>query len=280
MIINTASGSVRETAPAEAEALLKELGQPAAISSPRPHELMEALQAAVDAKPDILVVLAGDGTARAAIELCGPKGPLVAPLPGGTMNMLPHAVYGVRPWQEALTLALTRGVERRLDGGEVDGHKFLVAAILGAPALWAPAREAARKGKPKIALRRAQIAFRRAFKGRLRYIIETGPREKAEALVFMCPLTSKGMDSHEQALEAAAMDPAGAAEAFRLGVNAILGDWRSDPAVEVARCKLARVWASGGIPALLDGEPVRLGSLAEVSFRPGVGRILMAPDEA
>ena len=31
---------------------------------------------------------------------------VIAPLPGGTMNMLPHAIYGPRPWQVALSLAL------------------------------------------------------------------------------------------------------------------------------------------------------------------------------
>jgi diacylglycerol kinase family enzyme len=273
MIINTASGGVRPGAPDEAAVVLEGLGIDANISAPQPGDLMKDLERAVAAKPDVLVVLAGDGTARAAIEMCGPKGPLVAPLPGGTMNMLPHAVYGERSWQEALALAC------KLDGGAIDGRKFLVAAILGSPALWAPAREAARQGEGLRALRRARIAFARAFKGRLRYTIDGGDREKAEALVFMCPLTSRGLDDDEQALEAAAMDPAGAMEAFRLGVNAMLGDWRSDPAVNVTRSKIARVWAASGIPALLDGEPVKLGSLAEVTFHPGVGRVLMVPKD-
>ena len=51
-----------------------------------------AVRAAVDAAPDLLIVLAGDGTARLAAELCGLDGPLVAPMAGGTLNMLPHAL--------------------------------------------------------------------------------------------------------------------------------------------------------------------------------------------
>ena len=279
MVVNTAAGGVRETAPAEAQAILDELGLTAHMSTPAPGDLVRCLKDAVAARPDLLIVLAGDGTARTAVELCGRTGPLVAPLAGGTMNMLPHAIYGARPWQAAMVHALTSGVERPLDGGEVDGHNFLVAAILGAPALWAPAREAARKGDPRLAVRRARVAFNRAFKGRLRYIVEAGPREKAEALVFMCPLISRGLRDDDQALEVAALDPSGAGEAFRLGFHAVLGDWRKDPAVEVASCKLARVWAATGIPALLDGEPVRLKSLAEVRFTPGVGRVLMARED-
>jgi hypothetical protein len=38
-----------------------------------------------------------------------PDGPLVAPLPGGTMNMLPRALYGTADWKVALRRALEEG---------------------------------------------------------------------------------------------------------------------------------------------------------------------------
>jgi diacylglycerol kinase family enzyme len=193
------------------------------------------------------------------------------------MNMLPHAVYGVRPWPEALRLALASGVERPLGGGQVEGHRFLVAAILGPPALWAPAREAARHGKARLALVRAQRAFRRAFTGRLRYSLDGGEREKAEALVVICPIASKAMPDEAAALEAAALNVRGAGEAVRLGINAIVRDWRIDPAVDDRRCRTARVWSAQGIPALLDGETVRLAPLTEIVFEPHVCRVLALP---
>jgi diacylglycerol kinase family enzyme len=280
VVANCASGSVGEAAPAHAEAILAEFGVKTRVHAARPDTIAQSLRDAVAAGPDLLVILAGDGTARAAAELCGPEGPLLAPLAGGTMNMLPHAVYGHRSWQEALTLALRAGVPRPIGGGEVDGRSFLVAAILGAPALWAPAREAARMGKPGLALRRMRRAVHRAFSGRLRYCLDGSEREKAEALVFMCPLTSRAMPDDEQALEAGALDPAGAAEAFRLGLHAVLGDWRDDPAVNVRRCRMARVWAAGGVPAILDGEWARLKPHAEVRFRPKVVRLLALPRDA
>lgn len=278
VVANVASGGVSEAAPAELEAILADFDVRARVCAPEAGELTKCLRTAVDADPDILIILAGDGTARTAAELAGPDGPLIAPLPGGTMNMLPYAVYGRRPWQEALKLALTEGEEQDLGGGEVEGRHFLVAAILGSPALWAPAREAARLGRPGLALKRAQRAFQRAFSGRLRYNLDAGPREKAEALVFMCPRTSRALDDEDQVLEAAALDPTGATEAMRLGFHALVGDWRADPAVETARCRKARVWASGAIPALLDGESVRLKSLTEVVFRPKLARVLALPD--
>jgi diacylglycerol kinase family enzyme len=277
VVANCASGSVGKTAPAEVEQILAELGLTANIHAPERDAISDSLKAAVAARPDLLIVLAGDGTARAAAELCGPTGPIIAPLPGGTMNMLPHAVYGPRPWQEALKLAVTEGVERPLGGGEVDGHRFMVAAILGPPALWAPAREAARFGMGRKAIRSARLALGRAFSGRLRYILDAGPREKAEALIFMCPLTSKALSDNEDTLEAAGVDVNNAAEAIRLGFHALTGDWRTAPNVEVERCRIARIWSANPIPALLDGEPVRLKALTDVRYIPQIARILALP---
>lgn len=280
VVVNAASGGVEADADAEAGRILADLGVEGRVQAPAPGEIADALRRAVDAGPDALFVIAGDGTARAAAELCGPTGPVLAPLPGGTMNMLPRALYGDRAWPEALAAALRSGEARMVGGGEVDGRRFLVAAILGAPALWAPAREAIREGRPKLAYLRARRALQRAFTGRLRFSLDTGARGRAEALAFMCPLTSRALDDAEAALEVASLDPGGAAEAFRLGMQAMVGDWRDDASVETGRCRRARVWASGSIPAILDGESVRLPRTADVRYRAEVVRMLTLPQEA
>lgn len=278
VVANLASGGVSPDAPNEIEKIFADHGMRAHVCAPETHDLTNCLMAAVDAGPDLLVTLAGDGTARLAAELCGPKGPVLAPLPGGTMNMLPKTLYGQRSWQDALSVALSEGDERMLGGGEVEGRLFLVAAVLGSPALWGPAREAARYGEPILALARARRALRRAFSGRLRYSIDGGPRQKAEALVFMRPAASRALSNDAAGLEAAALDVKGAGDVFRLGVNALLGDWRNDPAVDARACRAGRVWAAGGIPALLDGELVRLRNFATVGYRPDVVRTLGAPE--
>lgn len=280
MVANTASGSVGPDAPEALEAVFAEFGIAANICAPSVSDLEGCLRAAVDARPDLLVVLAGDGTARLAAELCGPDGPVMAPLPGGTMNMLPHAVYGARPWQEALRLALEEGEERMLGGGYVEGHRFLCAAILGSPALWAPAREAVREGKVRLAWLRARRAMQRAFTGRLRYALDGGHRDKAEALVLMCPIASKALDEDAGALEAAALNVQGAGEALRLGANALLRDWRMDPAVDHKPCQSIRVWSPQSIPAILDGETVRLSSVTEIHYDAKVIRVLAPPRES
>lgn len=281
-VVNAASGSVGPGAAADLERTLGEAGLEFHVADCQPSEIADALRRAVDARPDLLIVLAGDGTARLAGELCGRDGPLVAPLPGGTMNMLPHAVYGDVPWRRALEQTLAEGVERPISGGEVDGRPFYVAAILGAPALWAPAREALRAGKLKLAFLRARRALTRAFKGRLRFALDGGGEHKAEALTLMCPLVSRAM-SEQDALEASALDPKGAGEAFRLGARTllsdILGDWRKDPAVTVSKCRAARVRAHGRIPVILDGEPHRLDGDVQVRFVREAFRAFAPPAE-
>jgi diacylglycerol kinase family enzyme len=278
VVVNPASGGVGPNAAEEVERLLLESGREARVVSAEPDQIEAALQAAVDAKPDLLIVLAGDGTARAAASLCGPDGPLVAPLAGGTMNMLPFAIYGRRPWQEALADILSDGVVKPIGGGVIDGHTFYVAAILGAPALWAHAREAVRQGQLMGALEGARYAFSRAFSTRLHFTIDDQPRQSAEALNLMCPLISRAMREDEQALEADALDPQGAGEAFRLGFRTLIsefyGDWRDDPAVTARRCRSGRAWAATEIPALLDGEPVRLPRSVQIAFKAGAFRAL------
>jgi diacylglycerol kinase family enzyme len=278
VVANTASGSVGPDAPDAARGILEMFGLDAEIFAPNDKDdIGDCLDKAFATAPDLVIVLAGDGTARAAAERAGPKGPLIAPLPGGTMNMLPHAIYGVVSWEQALHDALERGEARSIGGGAIDGKLFFVAAILGAPALWAHAREAARAGDFRKAIRRAAWALERAFSGRLRYQLDGGVRRKAEALGLLCPLISTALPDDEPALEAAAFDPHGAVEAFRIGLHALSGDWRSDPAVSVGRCTEGGAWASGRIPALLDGEPTRLGRYARIEYRPHACRVLAPP---
>jgi diacylglycerol kinase family enzyme len=275
VVANVASGGVDQAAPAEIEKIFGDFGVAAHVCAPSTDDLTSCLRAAIDSSPDLLAVLAGDGTIRAAAELCGADGPVLAPLPGGTMNLLPRAVYGARSWQDALRAALAQGEAVKLGGGEVEGRLFLCSALLGAPALWQPAREAARYGELRLTWLRARKAIRRAFTGRLRYALDGGPRRKAGAVCFICPAVSRALPAQAPALEAAAFDPEGAGDVVGLGLHALLGDWRNAKAVgEATPCEVARVWGSVGIPAIIDGESVRLRSAAEVRFRPDAVKVL------
>ena len=280
-VVNAASGHVGPHAAEQLEALTKGYGLKVRIANPSPSEIGAAVRAAVESGPDLVLILAGDGTARYAAELSGPDGPPIAPLPGGTMNMLPHAVYGMRTWQDAVTATLTEGMARPISGGRLGDHKFYVAAMLGAPALFADAREAVRMRQFRLAVQKMQRAWSRAFQSRLRIELDGHPLHKTEALTLICPLVSRVLDEDARGLEAVELDPHSAAEALRLGARTLLsnllGDWRSDPAVTTALTKRGTVRARGRIPVLLDGEPHRLESPIEIRFVPKAVTIMAPP---
>jgi len=273
MLVNPLSGSVGPRAAAEAEAILADYDLQTQVVVLEAGNFDQAIADAFAAAPDVIFVLAGDGTARSVAAKARPNGPMIAPLPGGTMNMLPKALYGTADWKLALRRALEEGEPQSVSGGEVSGEYFYCAAILGSPALWAPAREAMRTGKVRLAWAYARRALKRAFTGRLRFSLDGGPRRRAEALVLISPMISKAMEEPD-GLEAAAMDPSDASQAFRLAANALFSDWRHDPAVSTRPAKRIDVRARSKIPAVIDGEPVLLKSEATVRFIPKAFRAL------
>jgi diacylglycerol kinase family enzyme len=269
-IINPLAGGASATALAEMQAVLADFGLTSHVQAVEPAALSQALRIALERDPDLLVVLAGDGTARAACELAGETGALVAPLPGGTMNVLPKALYGARDWKEALRDTLQAGKVRDVGGGEIEGKKFFCGAMLGWPAIWARAREAARHHQLAKAVGWTRRTWDRAFTGHVHFCLEDGVEQKAEALTLISPLKSRKL-TEETALEVAALNPEGLKDVLRVGVRALVGDafgddWRDDPAVDMGQCTFARAWARGDLPAFLDGEPTRLPTHVKIRF--------------
>lgn len=269
ILVNPLSGGVGPHAAAEVADILADYACETSVVALDDRQFDAQVQQALDARPDALFILAGDGTAGTIASRAGPDGPLIAPLPGGTMNMLPRALYGTADWKIALKRALEEGAIQHVAGGEVtDGQfrqAFYCAAILGAPALWAPAREAVRKGKFGLAWAYGRRALKRAFSGRLRYSLDGRADRRAEALVLISPMISKVMDERS-GLEAAAMNLSDALQAFRLFAHAVFDDWRQDPGVTTKAIQQATVHARSRIPAVIDGEPALLRHEARVRF--------------
>ena len=273
MLVNGLSGSVGPRAASEVEQILADYPVESQVIPLEGGGFDEQISAAFDANPDVLFVLAGDGTARSVASRAGSDGPLIAPLPGGTMNMLPKALYGTADWKAALRKALEEGAPQHVSGGEVHGQPFYCAAILGTPALWAPAREAIRTGKLSKAWAYARRALKRAFTGRLRYQLDGGRMSKTEALVLISPMISRALDE-PVGLEAAAMDPHDTGQVFRLAATALFSDWRSDASVTTRPARCIEVRSRSRIPAVIDGEPVQLPAEATVKFLPKAFRAL------
>lgn len=267
VLVNPLSGSVGPRAAAEVEAILADYPCEADVVELVGETMDAQINTAIASSPDVLFVLAGDGTARAVASRAGPKGPLVAPLPGGTMNMLPKALYGTTDWKVALRRTLEHGEPQCVSGGSVEGQAFYCAGIFGSPALWAPAREAMRTGKLSLAWTYGRRALRRAFSGKIRVELDGGRARRSEALVLISPMISQAMDE-SVGLEAVAMNPVDAAQAFRLAAAALFSDWRQDPSVMTQPARRIRIRARSRIPAVLDGEPTLLPHDTTVTFIP------------
>ncbi|MBL8550717.1 MAG: NAD(+)/NADH kinase [Hyphomonadaceae bacterium] len=227
---------------------------------------------------DVIIVLGGDGTARAVAEAAPMLAPPLILLPGGTLNILPKALYGDLAWPEALQAALERGSVRRLAYGRANGERFFVAAMFGAPTLLARAREAVREWKFMRAARRFRHFTKRAMAHKLLARPEGARMARAEAVGVLCPSFSGAVEG--DALEWARLDAGGVMDLFRLGMRGALGPgWREDPAVDLRRCKAGDIVSLGVIPATLDGEPHTFYSRVRITFdKRGPRVVCLDPD--
>jgi diacylglycerol kinase family enzyme len=267
VIINTSSGGCD----LESEQKILSILTGAGVVEPKvwcgeAKEMEQFFAEAAGQKLEVLIVLGGDGTIRTAAEACAEKGPYLIPLPGGTMNMLPRALYGNVSWEEALKKTLTAPSTKVLSGGRVVNKRFFIAAIVGAPALWTQPRESMREGNIADAIKKGSVAFRRMFETKVQYLISGGAKGETEAVALICPLISKEMSDSEQALEAAIIDVESAAEVIGLATSAAFGKWREDRNILLTKTKRVNVQSTKEIPATLDGEKVNLGKSAEIDF--------------
>lgn len=268
VVVNERAGSVARDSADQLVAQLRDLGGDVAGVFRSPEEIEPAAAKGAD----LVVVLGGDGTARAAAEMFG-AGPALVLLPGGTMNVLPQALYGSRSWPEALAAAIGHGRIARLVAGDANGKRFFIAAFFGAPTLLARVREAVRDGHLRVAWRRLQNAFQRAFARRLAVRVANGSAARAEAFGVLCPPYNGAIEG--QALEWVRLNWFGVSDMVRVGLRSVIGAWRDDPSVDFTRNVRGEVRSPGFIPAILDGEPVMFFSRVDVSMRRDGPRVIV-----
>jgi diacylglycerol kinase family enzyme len=277
-IINTSSGGCN----AESEAEMLDLLKDANVSNcttwcGESDQIKRAFAEAATQELKIVIVLGGDGTIRTAAEVCTGTGTYLLPLPGGTLNMLPRALYGDASWQNVLKDTLADPAIKMLSGGRVaDANAlFFVAAVVGAPGLWMEAREALREGDILDAVHKGGIAFEAMFDTTIQYFISPEVSGEAEVVTVICPLVSEQMSDSEQTLEAAAIAVANAAEVLGLATAAAFGKWRENKRVTLSKTQRVAVQSSGDIPLFLDGEKVKVGKIAEITFVPKAVNVLV-----
>jgi len=266
-IINTSSGGCDSESEAEMLDVLNSAGVTnCKIWCGASDRIERAFAEAATHKPDVLVVLGGDGTIRSAAEACSGTDTYLLPLPGGTLNMLPRALYGQVSWQNALKSTLAEHSTKALSGGRTAGELFFVAAIVGAPGLWMEARESMRESAIVDAVKKSAVAFQAMFDTKIQYAISPEMSGETEILAVVCPLVSQEMSDSQQALEAAAIDVESAPKLIRLATAAAFGKWRDDQSVMLTKTRQVTVQSTRDVPLFLDGERVNVGKKAEISF--------------
>jgi diacylglycerol kinase family enzyme len=275
-IINTSSGGCDSESETEMLEILKSAG---VINYKtwcgESDQIERGFTEVVTHEPEVLVVLGGDGTIRRAAEACTGTDTYLVPLPGGTLNVLPRALYGDSSWQEALKETLTNPLTKELSAGRVGDKIFFVAAVVGAPGLWMEAREAIREGNILNAVGKAGVAFQAMFDSTIQYFISPEVSGEAEVVAVICPLVSEQLSDSEQALEAAAIDVENATELLGLATAAAFGKWRDHESVTLTRTHQVTVRSKKDIPLFLDGERLKVGNEAQISFAPHAVNVIV-----
>ncbi len=267
-VVNIASGSVPRTAEEDLRAVLEEAGVDADIAVVEGDGVEDALNAAIDAGPDALLVWGGDGTAAFALQLAGPDGPPVLPVPGGTMNLLHKELYGGRDWKTCITDALAANAPKSIDAGEVAGRRFFIAAFFGRITRIAKSREAVRAADFGAALTNFFTSDALSLDPAV-LIDDAQTVLAAGAFIGQTPgqLTFARLESEHPADIAAAV------------FETFLFDMRAADGVTVEDRDSVRISREDGkpVPAILDGEPMDLDGPVEVRAVPNAARVLSVP---
>lgn len=227
-----------------------------------------------DLKGDGVICFGGDGTLKSLLEHA--KIP-VLPLPGGTMNMLPNAVLGQGPWEDLLVQALNKPKIFSIPAIDINGHTFFIAAILGSAAHWAKARESARRGLLTRSFTKVKRAFSLINRGWLGYRSEepqwpVGEWGHAREMIIMSGI-GRGNNVTEKGIECVAVCDHSLRAVMRLSLSAILAEWETRDGIEAFYAERVRVRSTGRIPAILDGEYVRLDKDLTISIRSDAAKV-------
>ncbi len=279
-LVNPDAGSVPKSGETQLAEALEELGVDYTCLAARGAEFAELAQQAARDKADVLIVWGGDGSVACVLNSLGDDGPPVLALPGGTMNLLHRRLHhGLTDWRKVLDLALRDPKAESIACGEVEGHRFYVAAMFGKLTGLHASREALRNGEVITAAR--SIAETGALELETRLIMTVhhqGESHTIEAVAGAVAIAETGPPR----LEAAGIDPGNIGDFLSIGLDVLFNGWRESETVEtdLSAREVRLSDASGAeIPSTIDGEPVMLPPQCTVRLIKNAARVLRArPD--
>lgn len=273
VIINTASGSSSDIREEISEIFQKDYGVSPRCYLIQSQDLDETLKTALSSGCDLLITYGGDGTALAAANraqdfMVNDVAVPVVPLPGGTMNVLPKALYGTEDWETALRLALSQSQPCWRPVGVINDCIFIVAAMIGTIVRMGVTRELVREGDIIAASKNLTETIKESLQevrqdnaenrsaAHFDYILNHDGRrviQSANLLLFTCPNMNE-FSIQPEAFEAVGVDVHSFSDLSSLGLSAFFNKWREDEATHLAFTDRAKVLGDGEIDVLLDGE--------------------------
>ncbi len=279
VLLNTDSGSCSPEAVERMRTLLAEQHiEPVHMWCGVSKDLTAGFAEVASHEANVLIVLGGDGTIRSAAEQTYASDTYLIPLPGGTLNILPKALYGDAGWEEILTTILQGPTPKVVSGGKVEDNRFFVSAICGGPTLWTHAREAVREGNFIDVVKHGVIAAGNMFSQKVHYTYNDVEGE-TEAITITCPLVSSALKDDAKAFEVAIIDVKDATDIFGLASAAAFGSWRDANNVTTIPTPLVTVSSEEKVPIILDGEPIEVGTSVTIEFIPKVFTALVPTHE-
>lgn len=275
-VINPMSRSVPENAAAALEAVVRGAGHNLVQLGCSADNLLSNVQAAAASDADAVIAWGGDGTLACTLTACGPSGPPVLVLPGGTMNMLPHRLHGNESdWRDVLERVLRAPVAEPISAGTAGDHRFYVAALFGKLTAVADSREAVRKGDVLEAAQAVLSGDVLDCETRLRI---TSRHRMGEQMINAVAAAVGVSSEQAAALEVAAIDPESTLEMLATAVDALIHGWRKAKPVErdVSHSLTIHDLSGDPIPATLDGEPVLFDTPVEIRILDEAARVLRA----
>jgi diacylglycerol kinase family enzyme len=268
-LYNPDSGSIPADGSERLRAVLEQAGVREAelIELERP-DCRPQLKRLADNEPDLFIVWGGDGTLRAALSVAGQSTANLLLLPGGTMNLLTRSIHGDKTWDAVLKDVLAGPKRQTLPAGKVNDELFFCAMLAGAPARFAEAREALRRGE----LVRAAAEARAALETLGALSLEARYRDGYTFESAKLPPTSVigvlvGPVARDAEMEVAALAEPTAGAALNVIWSSFVSNWRSAPGVTIVPARTLVIDSGeGDIPVIVDGEAVDVGSAARVSY--------------
>jgi diacylglycerol kinase family enzyme len=258
------------------------------VAMPRDGTLAERIAAARDSAAPILVVAGGDGTVACAAAVLQGGDAALGVIPCGTMNLLAKDLRIPVDDHAAAFGVLARGRVQPIDLGDMAGHVFSCAVMLGTPARLGHHREEGRRrgNGPAGWLHFARAALRAVRRHRaLRLEVSVdgvAHRLHTPALTITVNALDDStgrlfgrscLDGGELVIYAVRRVSVGAL--LRLAVNTLRGRFDYDKSVTILRGQsISIAGAAAALRVLIDGEEQLLASPVEAKLLPRALRVV------